>query len=58
MANFEYLILILLSTLSMMLLVSSYDLISMYLAIEMQSLSHIEIQWQCSALCTVLSALP
>ena len=38
MANFEYLILILLSTLSMMLLVSSYDLISMYLAIEMQSL--------------------
>ena len=38
MANFEYLILILLSTLSMMLLVSSYDLISMYLAVEMQSL--------------------
>ena len=37
MANFEYLILILLSTLSMMLLVSSYDLISMYLAIELQS---------------------
>jgi len=36
--NFEYLILILLSTLSMFLLVSSYDLISMYLAIEMQSL--------------------
>ena len=38
MQNFEYLILILLSTLSMFLLVSSYDLISMYLAIEMQSL--------------------
>ena len=38
MANFEHLILILLSTLSMMLLVSSYDLISMYLAVEMQSL--------------------
>jgi len=38
MQNFEYLILILLSTLSMLLLVSSYDLISMYLAIEMQSL--------------------
>ena len=36
--NFEYLVLILLSTLSMCLLVSSYDLISMYLAIEMQSL--------------------
>jgi proton-translocating NADH-quinone oxidoreductase chain N len=36
--NFEYLVLILLSTLSMFLLVSSYDLISMYLAIEMQSL--------------------
>src|SRR6056300_2059094 len=36
--SFEYLILILLSTLSMCLLVSSYDLISMYLAIEMQSL--------------------
>ena len=36
--SFEYLVLILLSTLSMFLLVSAYDLISMYLAIEMQSL--------------------
>jgi len=36
--SFEYLVLVCLSTLSMLLLVSSYDLISMYLAIEMQSL--------------------
>ncbi len=36
---FEYIILILFSTLSMLLIVSSYDLISMYLAIEFQSLS-------------------
>ena len=36
---FEYLILILIATLGMMCIVSSYDLISMYLAIEMQSLS-------------------
>ena len=35
---FEYSILILLSTISMLLLISSYDFISMYLAIEMQSL--------------------
>lgn len=37
--SFEYIILILFSTLSMLLIVSSYDLISMYLAIELQSLS-------------------
>jgi len=37
--SFEYNVLILLATLGMMLLVSSYDLISMYLAIELQSLS-------------------
>jgi proton-translocating NADH-quinone oxidoreductase chain N len=37
--SYEYIILILLATLGMLLLVSSYDLISMYLAIEMQSLS-------------------
>jgi len=36
---YEYLILLLVATLGMMLIVSSYDLISMYLAIEMQSLS-------------------
>lgn len=36
---YEYLILLLIATLGMMLIVSSYDLISMYLAIEMQSLS-------------------
>lgn len=36
--SFEYLVLVCLSTVSMLLLVSSYDLISMYLAIEMQSL--------------------
>jgi len=36
---YEYVILILIATLGMLLLVSSYDLISMYLAIEMQSLS-------------------
>ena len=35
---FEYAILVLFSTISMLLMVSSYDLISMYLAIEMQSL--------------------
>lgn len=37
--SFEYVILIMFSTLSMMLIASSYDLISMYLAIELQSLS-------------------
>lgn len=37
--SFEYIILILFSTLAMTLIVSSYDLISMYLAIELQSLS-------------------
>ena len=37
--SFEYHILILLATLGMILIVSSYDLISMYLAIELQSLS-------------------
>lgn len=37
--SFEYIILILFSTLGMLLIVSSYDLISMYLAIELQSLS-------------------
>ena len=36
---FEYLALMLLSILGMLLLVSSHNLISMYLAIEMQSLS-------------------
>jgi NADH-quinone oxidoreductase subunit N len=36
--NFEYFILILCAVLGLMLLVSSYDLISLYLAIEMQSL--------------------
>nr|YP_009647096.1 NADH dehydrogenase subunit 2 [Chloroparvula japonica]QBX98770.1 NADH dehydrogenase subunit 2 [Chloroparvula japonica] len=36
---FEYMILILLSTCSMMLMVASYDLIAMYLAIEFQSLA-------------------
>lgn len=35
---FEYMILVLLSTISMLLLISSYDFISMYLAIELQSL--------------------
>jgi len=35
---FEYILLILFSTSSMMLMVSSYDLIAMYLAIELQSL--------------------
>nr|QGN73906.1 NADH dehydrogenase subunit 2 [prasinophyte sp. MBIC10622] len=35
---FEYIVLLLLSTCSMLLMVSSYDLISMYLAIEFQSL--------------------
>lgn len=37
--SFEYNILILLATLGMILIVSSYDLLSMYLAIELQSLS-------------------
>ena len=37
--SFEFVILILFSTLSMLFMVSSYDLISMYLAIELQSLS-------------------
>lgn len=37
--SFEYMILILFSTLSMLFIVSSYDLISMYLAIELQSLA-------------------
>lgn len=36
---FEYMILILFSTLSMLLMISSYDFISMYLTIELQSLS-------------------
>lgn len=36
--SFEYSVLIMLATLGMTLLVSSYDLISMYLAIELQSL--------------------
>lgn len=36
---FEYSILILLATLGMILMVSSYDLLSMYLAIELQSLT-------------------
>lgn len=37
--SFEYILLILFSTLSMLLVTSSYDLISMYLAIELQTLS-------------------
>jgi NADH-quinone oxidoreductase subunit N len=36
--NFEYFILILCAILGLMLLVSSYDMISLYLAIELQSL--------------------
>jgi NADH-quinone oxidoreductase subunit N len=36
--NFEYFILILCAVLGLMLLISSYDLISLYLAIELQSL--------------------
>ena len=36
--DFEYILLVLLSTCGMLLLISSYDLISMYLAIEIQSL--------------------
>jgi NADH-quinone oxidoreductase subunit N len=36
--NFEYFLLILCSILGLMLLVSSYDMISLYLALEMQSL--------------------
>nr|AGH24379.1 NADH dehydrogenase subunit 2 [Reclinomonas americana ATCC 50283] len=35
---FEYMILVLLATLGMLLIISSYDLMSMYLAIEFQSL--------------------
>jgi len=37
--SFEYSILILLATLGMILLISSYDFLSLYLAIELQSLS-------------------
>ncbi len=37
--SFEYIILILIATLSMLFLISSYDLISLYLAIELQSLA-------------------
>lgn len=37
--SYEYVVLTILSTLSMLLITSSYDLISMYLAIELQSLS-------------------
>lgn len=37
--SFEYIILILFSTLSMLFIVSSHDLVGMYLAIEFQSLS-------------------
>ena len=37
--SFEYIILILFPTFSMLFIVSSYDLISLYLAIELQSLS-------------------
>lgn len=37
--SFEYFLLILISTFSMTLIVSSFDLISMYLAIELQSLA-------------------
>ena len=37
--SFEYILLILFSTLSMLPVTSSYDLISMYLAIELQTLS-------------------
>lgn len=37
--SFEYILLILFSTLSMLLVTSSYDLISMYLAVELQTLS-------------------
>jgi proton-translocating NADH-quinone oxidoreductase chain N len=36
--SFEYTILMLLATLGMLLMISSYDLLSMYLAIELQSL--------------------
>lgn len=39
MNSYEYVLLILFSTLSMLFIVSSYDLISMYLAIELQTLS-------------------
>ncbi|KAJ1681434.1 hypothetical protein LUZ63_023344 [Rhynchospora breviuscula] len=35
---FEFIVLILLSTCSMLLMISAYDLIAMYLAIELQSL--------------------
>lgn len=37
--SFEYIILILIATFSMLFLISSFDLISLYLAIELQSLS-------------------
>jgi NADH:ubiquinone oxidoreductase subunit 2 (subunit N) len=37
--SFEYIILILIATLSMLFIISSFDLISIYLAIELQSLS-------------------
>ena len=37
--SFEYIVLVLIATLSMLFLISSYDLISLYLAIELQSLS-------------------
>ena len=37
--SFEYVVLILFASFSMLFIVSSYDLISMYLAIELQSLS-------------------
>jgi len=37
--SYEYVVLTMFSTLSMLLIASSYDLISMYLAIELQSLS-------------------
>lgn len=37
--SFEYILLILFSTLSMLLMVSAYDIISTYLAIELQTLS-------------------
>nr|NP_044802.1 NADH dehydrogenase subunit 2 [Reclinomonas americana]AAD11917.1 NADH dehydrogenase subunit 2 [Reclinomonas americana] len=36
--SFEYMVLVLLGTLGMLLIISSYDLMSMYLAIEFQSL--------------------
>lgn len=36
--SFEFIVLILLSTCSMLFMISAYDLIAMYLAIELQSL--------------------